>query len=147
MKNSKVSKVFEGGLLVSLKKTKGVKPIKYGKVLQLLSAGRATQKNSLWSFEEFEREVCLLRRALISSQRLVKARTKERDAVSKAHKKQLERVKKLKYKLEDLEFQVEALEEEKEELDNTVSALGRDLVQHCGGQRPRAAAAKPIKGS
>lgn len=132
--------MFEDGLLVSLKKKQPPKPIKHGKALQLLSAGRTAQKNSLWAFEEFEREVCLLRRKLIFSQRLVKARTKERDAVSKAHKQRLEQVKRLKYKMEDLEFQVEALEEEKQEFCNAISALERRKLS-------RAAAAKPVKGS
>ena len=140
MGKHKVLKVFEDGLLISLKKKHLPKPIKHSKVLQLLAAGRATQKNSLWAFEEFEREVCLLRKALILSQHLAKVRTKERNAASKAHKKQLERVKRLKYKLEDLEFQVEALEEEKQELCNTISALQRRKLS-------RAAAAKPVKGS
>jgi len=136
----KVLKVFDDGLLVSLKRKYPPKPIKYGKVLQLLSAGRTAQKNALWSFEEFEQEVCSLRKKLISSQHLAKVRTKERNAVSKAHKKQLEQVKKLKYILEDLEFQVEALEEEKQELSNVISALERRKLS-------RAAAAKPVKGN
>lgn len=145
MSKQKVSKVFEDGILVSLKKKHAPKPIMHGKVLQLLAAGRATQKNALWAFEEFERAVCLLRRNLIFSQRLAKARTKERNAASKAHKKQLEQVKRLKYKMEDLQYQVEALEEENQEFRNVISALQRRKPSQEG--RCRAAAAKPVKGS
>lgn len=133
-----VKKVFDGGLLVSLKKEHEPPPLKHHKIVKLLASGRANQKAALYAYEELEAELYSLRRQLITAERLIKVRTKERNSARNAHKKRLEEIDDLKYRLVDFEFQVEALEEEKQELANLVTKLNRTNVS-------RSAAATPVK--
>jgi len=134
---TRVTKIFEDGALMSLKKAAKSPPIKHGKVLKSLAVARAKQKDSLWAFENFEKELSELRKALIVAERLAKVRTKERNAVSEAHKKRLAQIKELKYQMDDLKFQVEALEEERDEIASIALTPNKNLS--------RSAAARPIK--
>jgi len=119
----KVTQTFKNGILTSSKSVKVEPPLnpetdkvqkspKHHQVLDLGDSAHVSMRVAQHSNENLMNEVRKLRKKLLRTENLVISRTKEREALKKAHKSRLSQVRFLKEQNEDLQANVYALEED-----------------------------------